>query len=578
MKKYKIITTLMTAGLAAQPIVQTVVPITIYAAEQDGSAKEVWKANDEYTEMTRTEKIRELIHDIDPSSDESIKENRYKEVKRISEDEMEPGDLIVMTNRSGKRKVYAYISEGKAYNLTATNKYEEVDYSFTGSGAKFYSYEKIKSDEDPDIPSGLMMEYGDKLSTVALPKNYRWATPTETAKNVGNTFFGALYLSANDYKYEAKEISIPINVKKKRISLIIPNSNYKITYKPGMKVSDSIELPEHWKFKTEPEVKTGTYTVVYDSADEAHYDYQGQALERNIYIELLKINPSYAAPGKITVTKGQYLSNSLLPGAVNGIFYWEKSQIVTSTGTYYCEFVPHDKEHYNVIKNIPVTVAVKAGSSITDKPVIPITPEPEKPSGPTTDSGGNGTQNNQGNSKPSTEPKKNPVVEIKNNTTSSVVPSNTTTSTPAGGETVVAVQGNSNYGKENWDRWNSKKTYGASADITSASPAVEVLTKTDENKVASAKHKSEKQSELKKRPAVDVLNEDDDQVNDNTKSKEHKKKNKNKQKVTTQLINEKAEEKSKRNNISMILTVFLGTCVVATILLKIKRKLTKPKE
>ena len=121
----------MTAGLAAQPIVQTVAPITIYAAEQDGSAKEVWKANDEYTEMTRTEKIRELIHDIDPSSDESIKENRYKEVKRISEDEMEPGDLIVMTNRSGKRKVYAYISEGKAYNLTATNKYEEVDYSFT---------------------------------------------------------------------------------------------------------------------------------------------------------------------------------------------------------------------------------------------------------------------------------------------------------------------------------------------------------------------------------------------------------------------------------------------------------------
>lgn len=231
-----------------------------------------------------------------------------------------------------------------------------------------------------------------------------------------------------------------------------------------------------------------------------------------------------------------------------------------------------------MIKNIPVTVAVKAGSSITDKPVIPITPEPEKPSGPTTDNGGNGTQNNQGNSKPSTEPKKNPVVEIKNDTTSSVVPSNTTTNTPAGGETVVAVQGNSNYGKENWDRWNSKKTYGASADITSASPAVEVLTKTDEKKVASAKHKSEKQSELKKRPAVDVLNEDDDQVNDNTKSKEHKKKNKNKQKVTTQLINEKAEEKSKRNNISMILTVFLGTCVVATILLKIKRKLTKPKE
>lgn len=574
MKKYKIITTLMTAGLAAQPIVQTVVPITIYAAEQDGSAKEVWKVNDEYTEMTRTEKIRELIHDIDPSSDESIKENRYKEVKRISEDEMEPGDLIVMTNRSGKRNVYAYISEEKAYNLTATNKYEEVDYSFTGSGAKFYSYEKIKSDEDPDIPSGLMMEYGDKLSTVALPKNYRWATPTETAKNVGNTFFGALYLSANDYKYEAKEISIPINVKKKRISLIIPNSNYKITYKPGMKVSDSIELPEHWKFKTEPEVKTGTYTVVYDSADEAHYDYQGQALERNIYIELLKINPSYAAPGKITVTKGQYLSNSLLPGAVNGIFYWEKSQIVTSTGTYYCEFVPHDKEHYNVIKNIPVTVAVKAGSSITDKPVIPITPEPEKPSGPTTDNGGNGTQNNQGNSKPSTEPKKNPVVEIKNNTTSSVVPSNTTTNTPAGWETVVAVQGNSNYGKENWDRWNSKKTYGASADITSASPAVEVLTKTDEKKVASAKHKSEKQSELKKRPAVDVLNEDDDQVNDNTKSKEHKKKIKTNRK----LLPSSSMKKQKKNNISMILTVFLGTCVVATILLKIKRKLTKPKE
>ena len=570
----------MTAGLVAQPIVQTVVPITIHAAEQDGSAKEVWKGNDEYTEMTRTEKIRELIRDIDPSSDESIKENRYKEVKRISEDEMEPGDLIVMTNKSGKRKVYAYISEEKAYNLTATNKYEEVDYSFTGSGAKFYSYEKIKSDEDPDIPSGLMMEYGDKLSTVALPKNYRWATPTETAKNVGNTFFGALYLSANDYKYEAKEISIPVNVEKKRINLIIPNSNYKITYKPGMKVSDSIELPEHWKFKTEPEVKTGTYTVVYDSADEAHYDYQGQALERNIYIELLKINPNYAAPGKITVTKGQYLSNSLLPGAVNGIFYWEKSQIVTSTGTYYCEFVPHDKEHYNVIKNIPVTVAVKAGSSITDKPVIPITPEPEKPSGPTTDNGGNGTQNNQGNSKPSTEPKKNPVVEIKNNTTSSVVPSNTTTITPAGGETVVAVQGNSNYGKENWDRWNSKKTYGASTDITSASPTVEVLTKTDEKKVASAKNKSEKQSELKKRPAVDVLNEDDDQVSDNTKSKGHKKKkkNKNEQKVTAQLINEKAEEKSKKNNISMILTVFLGICVAATILLKIKRKLTKQKE
>ena len=294
----------------------------------------------------------------------------------------------------------------------------------------------------------------------------------------------------------------------------------------------------------------------------------------------MKINPNYAAPGKITVTKGQYLSNSLLPGAVNGIFYWEKSQIVTSTGTYYCEFVPHDKEHYNVIKNIPVTVAVKAGSSITDKPVIPITPEPEKPSGPTTDNGGNGTQNNQGNSKPSTEPKKNPVVEINNNTTSSVVPSNTTTITPAGGETVVAVQGNSNYGKENWDRWNSKKTYGASTDITSASPTVEVLTKTDEKKVASAKNKSEKQSELKKRPAVDVLNEDDDQVSDNTKSKGHKKKkkNKNEQKVTAQLINEKAEEKSKKNNISMILTVFLGICVAATILLKIKRKLTKQKE
>lgn len=90
-----------------------------------------------------------------------------------------------------------------------------------------------------DIPTGLNATYGDTLSSVTLPANWSWKTPTDKVGNAGNREHIAIYTPA-DTNYKAIEANVTITVAK---ATPVPPTVPTIDASCGVTLS-TIALPE----------------------------------------------------------------------------------------------------------------------------------------------------------------------------------------------------------------------------------------------------------------------------------------------------------------------------------------------
>lgn len=339
MKKYYLY--LLCSGLTSAAVMPALVTYPVCA----DAAKET-----QTTSKTLDEKVEEMIESIDPES-ESFESYGYKRIQPGNTSDLKPGDLIV-TRINGRRHVQAYISHDDVYIIKDVGVFISGKYSITSTSV-FYRYEKQPA---PSVPT-LSAQYGDVLRAVALPSGYEWKNDSKALKDIGHCTAEALYTGGNDLMFE-QNVLVNIEVTKKKVSIQQPSDKYTVVYKPGIS-SDQISLPKGWKFARKiTNLKSGTYNVIY-SGDLAHYDYGNSPLEKLIYVSVEKAVPSFNSPSAITVNYGAQISDKLLPAEKNGIFSFEKSGIFTSTGTYTCQFIPKDKEHYQIVKGIPVYVQVR---------------------------------------------------------------------------------------------------------------------------------------------------------------------------------------------------------------------------
>lgn len=345
MKKYYLY--LLCSGLTSAAVMPALVTYPVCA----GTARETQTVS-----KTLDEKVEEMIKPIDPES-ESFESYGYKRIRPGNTSDLKPGDLIV-TRANGKRNVQAYISHDDVYIIKDVGVFTSGKYSINSTSV-FYRYEKQPV---PSVPT-LSAQYGDVLRDVALPSGYEWKNDSKALKDIGHCTAEALYTGGNDLMFE-QNVLVNLEVSKKKVSIQQPSDKYTVVYKPGIS-SDQIFLPKGWKFARKiTNLKSGTYDVIY-SGDLAHYDYGSSPLEKLIYVSVEKAVPSFNSPSAITVNYGTQISDKLLPAEKNGTFSFEKSGIFTSTGTYTCQFIPKDKEHYQTVKGIPVYVQVRPQKTVS---------------------------------------------------------------------------------------------------------------------------------------------------------------------------------------------------------------------
>ena len=123
-----------------------------------------------------------------------------------------------------------------------------------------------------DIPTGKTATYGDDLSSVALPDNWSWKTPTEKVGNAGNRAHTAIY-TPTDPNYKTVEEDIIIEVAKANPTYTLPKEAIEAPY--DYKLSQ-VALPQgfSWMDGNQTVNKWGenAYKAKYTPVDTANYN------------------------------------------------------------------------------------------------------------------------------------------------------------------------------------------------------------------------------------------------------------------------------------------------------------------
>ena len=89
------------------------------------------------------------------------------------------------------------------------------------------------------------------------------------------------------------------------------------------------------------------------------YNEMGYKIEKNVSIEVLKLQPEYTVPTGLSVNKGQKLSQVELP---SGFEWTNGNQVINEAGIYKARFVPTDSINYETVENIDITITVNNNS------------------------------------------------------------------------------------------------------------------------------------------------------------------------------------------------------------------------
>ena len=89
------------------------------------------------------------------------------------------------------------------------------------------------------------------------------------------------------------------------------------------------------------------------------YNALGYEIEKNVSIEVLKLQPEYTVPTGLSSNKGQKLSQVELP---SGFEWMNGNQVINESGVYKARFVPTDSINYEIVENIDIAITVNNNS------------------------------------------------------------------------------------------------------------------------------------------------------------------------------------------------------------------------
>ncbi|MCD8048574.1 MAG: S-layer homology domain-containing protein [Clostridia bacterium] len=240
------------------------------------------------------------------------------------------------------------------YTPTDTTNYESVTVNV--------SVTVEKATPDYTVPTGLTAVYGDTLSTVTLPDNWAWETPTASVGDAGDNTFTAVYTPEDSTNYNTATETLTVSVAKAEqsaptgLTVTQPDEQTSTGIITGVTadMEYSLDGGDTWEDITDDTLIIDPGTVLIRYAETENYN-ASAAVE----ITIDASNPSYTTPTDLTAVYGDTLADVELPNADNGVWTWvdeDTSVGNAGTNTFTAVFTPDDDNYNTVYVEISVTV------------------------------------------------------------------------------------------------------------------------------------------------------------------------------------------------------------------------------
>jgi len=211
-------------------------------------------------------------------------------------------------------------------------------------------------------PTGLVAVFGAELSTVNLPSDWAWVTPTDLVGNAGTRTHDALY-TPSDTNFYAVTRPVSIEVSQATpTNIIIPVLN--AVY--GQSLIQVTGLPSEWEWTAPGNLVGGVgrrvHNAIYTPTDTNFY-----SVTRQVMLNVTHATLTIATPN-VSATFGQVLSQVTLPF---GWVWANPNDSVGATGIQLHDavFTPNNP-NYNVIN---VSIAVDVVPAEYSNVLVPVT-------------------------------------------------------------------------------------------------------------------------------------------------------------------------------------------------------------
>lgn len=295
-------------------------------------------------------KVKEIVHDVDPTNKTSIIAAGFEEID-INIDNLVPGDIMV----DSERKIYAYITDSLVYVPD-----EGMVELIPDEENEFYRFKKLVPVFT--IPSDIKGEIHTLLDNIELPSGFYWEDNV-TLSELGKYLFKVKFVPENDIKYETVHgIDIEVEIIKRKIIALDTPVLEEIIYNPLITLED-IPLPAGWTWLDPsiiPQASRNQYPAIFTPVDTDICDYSGVSLENDVILHVNKAKPDYFDKLDVFAVVNQTLSDIELPKSETGTYSWNDASILldeTGLHEHYLKYVPDD-ENYEVTENIPVRIMV----------------------------------------------------------------------------------------------------------------------------------------------------------------------------------------------------------------------------
>ena len=233
------------------------------------------------------------------------------------------------------------------YVASVTSNGKTASVSFTIIQATPSGYEK---------PTGLVATYGDDLSSVNLPAEWSWKTPTDKVGDAGNREHTAIY-TLTDPNYKAVEDTLTVTVN--TVDPDIP-TNLEATYGDTL---SNVSLPAGWAWADSTtnvgDVGTRNFTANYTAVDVNHHNKSNVELT----VKVNPATPSYAKPTDLSATYGDALSSVTLP--TNWSWKTPTDKVGNAGNNSHTAIYTPDSPNYKAVEDTLTVAVAKANPTYT---------------------------------------------------------------------------------------------------------------------------------------------------------------------------------------------------------------------
>ncbi|MBQ0156904.1 MAG: leucine-rich repeat domain-containing protein, partial [Bacteroidales bacterium] len=233
--------------------------------------------------------------------------------------------------------------------------------TYGNSGNQIYTF-VINPAEVTSYPAGLDPKelklettYGKTLSSITLPSEYKWVTPTTSVGNVGVKTFAANYTPKDSKNYLTTRVNLTVDVKPQPVAE--PREDQTLFFYLAKPQKYGIETTDLYTVKNNVQTNVGTYDVVVSLRDKINYVWKTSASSSDLTYKftISKSNEGVFEagynPNEINpkVQYGQKLGEVMLPTR----FSWKYPETVATKigdNKYTVIYTPSDPKNYNSVE------------------------------------------------------------------------------------------------------------------------------------------------------------------------------------------------------------------------------------